>query len=121
MSGSLDLQASLARIRRERRASSIVGEDQCLVPVDAIDGLLTAAGAGAGFDLSMRCREIVQWRRTGRYGGTELQRMADTLPDQSEEDPPLARAELLTIREALQFAAAFYPTDEDAEEPPSER
>jgi hypothetical protein len=72
-----------------------------VVPAETLDMLFD------GSDLPARCREIVQWRRSGRYEGTVLQRMADGLDDQSEEDPPLARAELQTIREVLRFAAAF--------------
>ena len=72
-----------------------------VVPVETLDMLF------GGSDLPARCREIVEWRRSGRYEGTVLQRMADGLEDQSEEDPPLARAELQTIREVLRFAAAF--------------
>ncbi len=68
---------------------------------------LARASEASGFDLALRCREIAEWRRTGRYGGTELQRMADTLDDQSVEDPPIARAELATIREVLRFVGSF--------------
>ena len=72
-----------------------------VLPLETLDMLFD------GSDLPARCREIVEWRRSGRYRGTALQKLADGLEDQSEEDPPLARAELQTIREALRFAAAF--------------
>lgn len=72
---------------------------------------LDRASATSGFDLALRCREIAEWRRTGRYEGTELQRMADTLEDQSLEDPPIARAELATVREVLRFVGSFASSE----------
>lgn len=75
---------------------------------------LQRASSISGFDLALRCREIADWRRTGRYEGTELQRMADSLDDQSIEDPPIARAELATVREVLRFVGSFAAIDGEA-------
>lgn len=94
------------------RAVTEAGDDTVTVSTSLLSTVMKASHGSTGFDLSARCREIVAWRRTGRYRGTELQRMADSLDDQSEGDPPLARAELATIREALLFVAAFDTNEE---------
>lgn len=99
MSGSTTDAITLLMAARSQAVDGYV-----VVPAETLDMLFD------GSDLAERCREIVEWRRSGRYGGAALQRLADGLEDQSEEDPPLARAELQTIREALRFAAAFGTT-----------
>lgn len=56
-------------------------------------------------DLAQRCREILAWRRTGRYEGEALADMAKQWPDTGSEPSPIRNAEDATIREALAYCA----------------
>ncbi|ARK07551.1 hypothetical protein LAV_00176 [Sphingobium phage Lacusarx] len=58
-------------------------------------------------NLSTRCDEILAWRKTGIYEGTELQKLADQIEASGRPIPlsPIRAAEEETIKEVLSLIA----------------
>jgi len=60
--------------------------------------------AGLTEELVARCREILQWRKTGQLKGEALRELAKTLVIEGNDDE-LRRSEDITIEQALQVVA----------------
>lgn len=62
-------------------------------------------------DLAQRCREILSWRRTGRYEGHALQAVADSIED-TGSSLPMREAEDEAVKEALMLCATLDSEDD---------